>query len=144
MPSTALVFPEFNLLLFRYLDTVSIEDLLHHVPAPRPGERPALSKVIQDTSAMTKCLISLKEFRSLASRMNSLFRPTKTPAIHAVLGPQDIGYGMGRMYQSIVTQEGIVRCPPFRELHGVMSYLSLPPEAEKALLDAGCGQPPNP
>ncbi|MCR8827383.1 hypothetical protein [Pseudosulfitobacter koreensis] len=124
------MFPQHSLVWFRFwgdLNRLEINTLMStywHAP----GYDPAFA-VLQDFRGTDTNDLTHSELVLMAEKLKALRQKLGISMRLALLAPGDLGFGMGRMFVTLLGNAPLVTASAFRDLEGVGAFLNLTPEA---------------
>ncbi len=136
MPIQCLILPEHRLIWLRYWGrlTQSGADGAREMAMNAPGYDPAF-RVLQDFRGTETNELSRSEMILLAEKLKARRQEIGIPLRIALLAPDDLGFGMGRMFVTLLGEGQFITASAFRDLDEAVVYLKLSPKAHDLIRD---------
>ncbi|KEJ96047.1 hypothetical protein SAMN05444149_102405 [Pseudosulfitobacter pseudonitzschiae] len=136
MPTKSLILPEYRLIWQRYWGSLlrheifAARDLVQNAPDYDPS-----FDVLQDFRGTEENELTHSEVILLAESLKAQRQDIGIPLRLALLAPDDLGFGMGRMFMTLVGDDPLILTATFRTLDEVVDFLALSPEAHVLIRD---------
>lgn len=140
MPTESLILPEYRLIWQRYWGSLlrceifATRDLVHNAPDYDPSFH-----VLQDFRGTEETELTHSEVILLAESMKAHRQEIGIPLRLALLAPGDLGFGMGRMFMTLLGDNPLIRTATFRTVDEVVAFLDLPEAAHRRIGQATPG-----
>lgn len=143
VPTQCLILPEHRLIWLRYWGhlTQSATIATRQMALNAPGYDPTF-RVLQDFRGTESNDLSHSEMILMAETLKARRQEIGIPLRLALLAPEDLGFGMGRMFVTLLGEGPLITASAFRDLDDAAAFLELSPEAHDLIRDTTTDESP--
>lgn len=143
MPTECLILPEHRLIWLRYWGHLTRSETLEtrQKTLNAPGYDPSF-RVLQDFRGTESNDLSHSEMILMAETLKARRQEIEIPLQLALLAPEDLGFGMGRMFVTLLGEGPLITASAFRELDDALAFLALSPEAQDLIREMSTDEIP--